>query len=477
MTTGTRGVWENMERLIPTGEQQSAIQRMLTEPTRAALNASTMGSGKTVKAVEVVRRLESETVLLIAPLNTRLGWKVTFERQGVDLDFRWIRNSKDGKEALEDWLWQLPGVYFVGVEYFVRLGWEGKARTDVWARQPDIVLFDEVHRSQNRKSKTHKTLKQVKAGYKLAMSGTPTGNSFQGAWAVTKWLWPDVVPNSFWAWADKWCEMAYDRFSPSGRKIVGERRPGAFFNSLPCYVRIESEFDAELVEEQVYVELTAPQRKAYNELEKKMVTWIEEQPIVVEFPIALRIRLRQATLGLFHLDENEEITFPEDCKSMKLDVMFDILEDDFENESCLILTDSRKFAEVTVGRLRRDGRSAEAWHGGTSQTKRQQIKEDFVSGSCQYVVAVIAAIAEGVDGLQNGTRNILWLNRSDNRILNEQAVKRVHRQGQTQTVRSVELVAVDTYDQGVLSSQVENALKMNQTLKEKSASSTSRDGE
>lgn len=463
-----------LERLVPTPDQQSAIRRMLTEPTRAALNASTMGAGKTLKAVEVAKGLDADTILLIAPLNTRLGWKTTFERQGVDLPFKWMRTSKDGERAIQDWQWQLPGIYFVGVEYFVRLGWNGKDRTSMWSHVPDLVLFDEVHRSQNRKSKTHKTLKQVKAGYKLAMSGTPTGNSFEGAWAVTKWLWPSEIDNSYWRWVERWCATEFDRFSASGKKVVGEKKPGAFFNSLPCYIRIESEFDADLVEEQVYVELTAAQRKAYAELEKKMVTWIENKPIVVEFPIALRIRLRQATLGLFTLDEEENIIFDDDCKSVKLDVMFDILEDDFDNESCLILTDSRKFADVAVGRLRRDGKSAEAWHGNTSQTKREEIKQAFVSGSCQYVVAVIAAIAEGVDGLQNGTRNMLWLNRSDNRILNEQAVKRVHRQGQAQTVRSVELVAVDTYDQGVLSSQVESAIQMNKTLKEQSGSPSRR---
>ena len=87
---------------------------------------------------------------------------------------------------------------------------------------------------------------------------------------------------------------------------------------------------------------------------------------------------------------------------------------------------------------------------------------------------LISAIAEGVDGLQHGTRNILWLNRSDNRILNEQVIKRVHRQGQTKQVRSVELVAVDTYDSGVLSSQIQAALEMNQTLKEKNIASTNR---
>ena len=455
-----------MEELSPTKDQAFAIQRIATEPTRAALNASTMGSGKTLKAVEVAKQIGAETILLIAPLNTRLGWQVTFDRQGMELPFKWINSTKEGQRAKDDWAWQLPGVYFVGVELFVRLGWEDKARSKMWTKTPDMVLFDEVHRGQNRKSKTHKTLKQVKGGFKLAMSGTPTGNSFGGAWAVTKWLWPEVIDNSYWAWVDKWCAVDYDHFAPNGKKIVGERRPGAFFNSLPCYVRIESEVEAEIVEEQVYVELTREQRKAYTELEEKMVTWLEDRPLVVEFPISLRARLRQATLGLFSIDDEDNVVFDNDCKSQKIDVMFDVLEDDFEGESALILTDSRKFADVVVSRLTRDGKTALPWHGNVPGAKREEAKQAFVSGSCKYVVAVIAAVAEGVDGLQHGTRNVLWLNRSDNRILNEQVAKRVHRRGQERTVRSVELVAIDTYDSGVLSSQIKKAIDMNKTLKE-----------
>lgn len=456
-----------MERLIPTPDQQRAIDRMLAETTGAALNASTMGAGKTVKAVEVARGLDAKTILLIAPLNTRLGWQVTFERQGVDLPFKWIRNHKEGKANLTDWEWQQPGIYFVGVEYFVRLGWSGKERTKTWSHQPDLVLFDEAHRSQNRKSKTYRTLKQVKAKYKLAMSGTPTGNSFAGAWSLTKWLWPDKIPNSYWQWVDQWCATEYDHFSPTGKKVVGERKPGAFFNSLPCYIRIESELNADLIEDQVYVELTAAQRKAYRDLENKMVTWVQERPLIVEFPISLRTRLRQATLGMFSIDDDETVTFEDDCQSSKIDVMFDILADEFEDEPALIFTDSKKFANVVVSRLTKAGHTALPWHGDISQARRQETKEAFVGGSCKYLVAVISAIAEGVDGLQQATRNVLWLNRSDNRILNEQAIKRIHRQGQTKSVRSIELIAIDTYDSGVLGSQIRAAIEMNKTLKER----------
>lgn len=457
-----------MQALTPTPEQEQAIEQMVSEPSRAALNGSTMGAGKTLKAVEVAKRLGAQTILLIAPLGTRLGWKVTFERQGVKLPFKWINSTKDGKQALDDWMWQEPGIYFVGVEYFVRLGWSEGARTKVWAVEPDLAMFDEAHRGQNRNSKTRKTLMQVKAGYKLSMSGTPTGNNFEGAWAVTKWLWPDEIPSSFHNWVTTWCKTEYDHFAPGNRKIVGEILPGAFFNSLPCYIRIESELSVDLYKEAHYVELSAPQRKAYNALEKDMIAWVEGNPLVVEFPITLRARLRQASLGMFSVDAEGEVSFDPDCKSSKIDAMMTILSDDWGGESALILTDSRKFADVVVHRLNQIGKVAMPWHGEVSQAQREKAKEEFIAGNVDYLVAVTSAIAEGVDGLQHGTRNILWMSRSDNRLLNEQAMARVYRQGQTKQVRSVELIALDTYDSGVLSSQLSKAVEMNKILKVRS---------
>jgi len=450
-----------LDRLSPTPEQEEAIIKMVSETSGGALNASTMGAGKTVKAVEVVRRRGDKVVLLIAPLGTRLGWKATFDRQGVDLPFKWLNSTKEGKANMNDWEWGLDGIYFVGTEFFVRLGWEGKNRSKVWTKKPDIVLFDEAHRSQNRNSKTYKTLKQLKAPFKVSMSGTPTGNSFEGAWAVAKWLWPDFVENSYYVWRNKWCKLEYDHFDPSGQKVVGEKTPGAFFNSLPCYIRLESELDVDLVEEQVFVELSATQRRAYEKLEKDMIVWVEDNPLVIEFPVTLRGRLRQATLGMFSVTDEGDVVFKDDCKSSKIDALQDILTNRIDGEPALILTDSRKFADVICARL--DG--AVPWHGNVSQTQREQHKEAFLSGEVKYVVAVTSAIAEGVDGLQHATRNIVWVSRSDNRILNEQAMKRVHRHGQARQVRSFDIIALDTYDSGVLSDQLSKALEMNRTLK------------
>jgi len=343
----------------------------------------------------------------------------------------------------------------------VRLGWVGKKRTNTWAFQPDIVLFDEAHRSQNRHSKTYKTLKQIKAPMKISMSGTPTGNNFAGAYAVTKWLWPETIENSFYVWRDRWCETEYDYFDPSGKKIVGEKNPGSFFNALPCYIRLESELDVDLVEEQVLVELSATQRKAYEKLEKDMILWVEDNPLIVEFPVTLRTRLRQATLGMFSVTDEGDVVFKDNCKSSKIEALEDILKNRIDDEPALILTDSRKFADVICARVP----GSVPWHGEVSQAQREKHKAQFIAGEVKYIVAVISAIAEGVDGLQHATRNIVWVSRSDNRILNEQVMKRVHRQGQKHQVRSFDIVALDTYDSGVLSDQLSKALEMNRTLK------------
>ena len=141
--------------------------------------------------------------------------------------------------------------------------------------------------------------------------------------------------------------------------------------------------------------------------------------------------------------------------------MGDILVNRIDGEPALILTDSKKFANVICARVP----GALPWHGDVSQAKREDYKAKFISGEAKYIVAVISAIAEGVDGLQHATRNMVWVSRSDNRILNEQAMKRVHRNGQTHQVRSFDIVALDTYDSGVLSDQLSKALEMNRTLK------------
>ena len=450
-----------LPKLTPDAKQEQAIAKMVASPTSSALNASLMGTGKTLMATEVALRLGAETVLIIAPLNTYWGWHDTIQRQ-TDYNangLHKIDSSKNGRDAYHNLSKSVAGWYFVGREYF---------RTKEWHKfTPDIVLVDECHFAQNRQSKSFKVLKTLKAKYKLSMSGTPFGNKFEGFWAVTRFLWPDdsIVDRSFWKWVEKWAVTKYNPFSSV--EVVGEKQPGAFANTLPCYVRLEPDYTIDVVEEVRYVDLVPAQRKVYEKFQRDLVVWLKENPLVAEVPIAARIRLRQMTLAVPNLTEEGEVYFEDDAVSTKYQALLEIIEDN-PDEKMLLLTDSQKYARIVTKRLNAklgEG-SAFEWSGNANQKQREEAKQSFMNGSLRFIVAVIPAIAEGVDGLQDACRTVVWLSHSDSNILNQQVLDRVRRRGQKQVVRVYDIVARDTYDEGQLDTLLQRELDLRASLKE-----------
>lgn len=426
---------------------------MATEPTKSVLNASLMGTGKTIMAVEVVKSIKAKSVLIIAPLNTYWGWYDTIQRQNdYQEDVHRIDSSKQGKIAVQEFLSGKSGWFFVGREYFRTL--------DLSKVRPDAVLVDECHFAQNRASKSFKALKTLNAGFRLSMSGTPSGNRFEGFWAVTRFLWKDtnIVDKSFWRWVEKYAETAYSPFA--GVEIVREKVAGAFVKSLPCYIRLEPNHNLEVVEETRFVDLTPAQRKIYDKFEKDLVVWLGDNPMIAEVPIAARIRLRQITLAVPTIVD-DMVTFADDAISTKFKALKEII-DDSPDEPMLLLTDSQKYAKLVATRL---GEDAFEWSGQATQAKREIAKQAFLNGKLKYIVAVIPAIAEGVDGLQNVCSTIVWLSHSDSNLMNQQVIERIRRRGQKNIVKIYDIVARDTYDEGQLSNLVKRQLEMNATLR------------
>jgi len=461
-------------KLILDAEQRILVDEMLSTSSGAYLIASIMGEGKTVCTVEYMMATKPETTLIICPLNTRVGWERTLRQQGYEGKIVRIESTPEGKAEYAHLAAGVPGVYLIGREYMalsattvapkIKLdGTYTRGREAVWSWKkvkPNLAVYDEIHAVQNRNATMSHVLRTLKADFKVGLSGTWAGNKFQGAWAPTRWLWPTVIDTSFWRWVAEYCTTEFDPFA--GKKVTGELVPGAFVKDLPAYGRIESTLTTPMVTEYRFVELSSAQRKAYRQMETDLIAWLDDHPIVADLPVTARIRLRQITLGMPSFTEDGEIGFDVKCKSTKLEALKEILSD-LEDEPVLILTDSQRFARVAVARL---GRNAVEWSGQVSAHAREGILERFGKpGGPKYIVATIAAIGEGVDGLQLVCNNMVWLSRSENGLLNDQASKRLHRRGQTKPVRSIEILATETLDEGILSSLIEQRLTMRASLR------------
>lgn len=465
-----------------------------------------MGTCKTLLGVELCKTVQARRVLIVAPLNTHDTWRETIKSQIPDAAV-WVKPAGSSNTAVgRDWdarvMGQEPGFYIIGWEAFrgspspdqrikrkeiekyhrtVGLPLPEKEINRVWypSGEWDVVIADEVHRASNRKSTTWKTLNTVVAKRKLALSGTPAGNKIEGFWSILHWLWPQEH-KYFWPWVQKYCLTEYD--THAGRKVVGEMEEGAIVRSIPTYVRrTTAEVIKDLpkvIERHVSVNLKGgTQKKAYEQLEEEAFTWLEDQPLHTPIPITMSMRLRQIALGVPRVsptgEEDEDgnqkmvVDFPKEAKSNKIDALKDILTDIPEDETVLILTHSAVFTVPLVYQLNKmKAGLAVAWTGDTSQAGRRAILRDFgKKGGPRFIVAGIAAIGEGVDGLQHRCHHEIWVSQHDNNLLNQQASARLHRSGQKHPVQRWFIQSKGTVDTKVYVRLAGNAKQMKAAYK------------
>jgi hypothetical protein len=481
-----------MRQLTLRPDQRADVARFLSEPTKAGLNATVVGGGKTATAVQAVIEVATAAkrglvVLIVAPLNTQDGWDRTIKMlAGPDQHLKFVTSSKP--ENIIGLREGIPGWYFGG--------WEFLRQFSLDACPIDFLIGDEIHRAQNRKSDSFLMFSYAanavarRGGWRMTLSATPYGNRPAGAFGVAHSLWPDrkdLKFHAFWPFVENYVGKVYNQYGGVYEPSKSERLPGGIARAMPCYWRHEQDFACceyhprgiqedlpRRVTHQIGVDLSATQRKIYDELERRMFAWVEEHDTPIQthgYPLVLGTRLRQVCLAvptpeMVRLlksnpdgtqDESEvmKLRFADGCTSTKIDAVMDIMADVPEGERVLILTHSAGIIPAIVARLAKAKVRAEGWYGAVNATNRQRIKDSFIQhapqnggdgSGVQVIVAQIGAIGEGVDGLQWACSTEIWFSLTNNGVLNTQAAGRLVRDGQTRAVNSYSLEARDTIE-------------------------------
>lgn len=498
-----------------TKEQQDAVEKALAEPSHAILNASEPGVGKTGMTSEIIHRAGWRRVLIVGIKDTDEQWREALADQSDGkIQMRKIDGTKQGKANLNAMLSGEAGVFFAGMQYLVRQDWDHRDVLDpvtgeplpaydrdgqptgkiqrqrvhlkTYAKMPKLDAFvtDEVHMlAGNRKAVGRRTLMSIPMDWKIALSGTWYGNKFENAWSITRWLWPELIDGSFHRWKDEWCAVEMEEIYVGGKakeveNILGERNPGEFVQSLPCYIRIETE--PAPAPKLVFVELSPEQRAQYTQMEEDMLVWLRQKhpgltdeqliPLVAEVEISKRQRLRTIALGEMTLDEDEEVQFEVDCKSSKMEALSGLIRF-YGKQKVVMVTHSKRFAKVVVARMKRAGLGVAEWSGDVASAERDAIKQSFLTplddGGLQYLVAVTQAFGTGLDGFQTVCSKLIQLSEVEgNAVIEDQMVRRIWRRGvDKDNYEHVKIIAKDTYDEGVLAALKQRSQSMRVTMR------------
>ena len=425
-----------------------------------------LGTGKTAVSVwnsmnAFGRDITDQIILVVAPVRTEPGWRSHWETlAGVEMKTLSGKQTRSALAVWNDLEARKPGVYFITWELMRSRNkekrWDGRLKKMVYKAvskpfhgvECSMVIADEWHRAANHSSLNFQVVSRIRAKHRLALSATPAGNKPCNIWAALKFLWPNCY-GGYWDFCEKFFKVEVNPWSAYGKDFSGERYPGMVRRGAPSYHEVsQAEANPELpgvVIHRVEVELTRQQRKMYNELEQKALTFLGDYPLALSIPMELDMRLRQMTLGVPSFNEDGAVDYKEDCKSGKLDAMMDIIADLPEDEPVVVWVHSQKFIKAVLYRLKKAGIKALEISG-----KSRGDFQALIRGDIRVLVILHEAGAEGIDGLQRVCHTEIWLSMSNSLVINEQATGRLNRQGQTQTVNRFLIQATDTVDDRVL---------------------------
>jgi uncharacterized protein (DUF1778 family) len=132
--------------------------------------ADDMGLGKTLQVIALLNSLRSsreETVLLILPASLIGNWMAEIDRFAPSLNYWLIHPQAQNSLAEPDEVY--PGIYITTYGMLSRTKWLQEVS---W----DIVILDEAQAIKNPSTKQTKTVKQLKARCRIALTGTPVEN-------------------------------------------------------------------------------------------------------------------------------------------------------------------------------------------------------------------------------------------------------------------------------------------------------------
>lgn len=415
----------------------------LTERKRALL-ALPPGAGKTA----IVSRALGESALgrsLIVATNGPVlqHWQAELWRWGKIPSYRGtgslrhralVRGYVDHEEQ------ELPVAVVVNYETFrrdidelVTVDWQ-------------TVVFDESHRLKNRQSQTFKAAKRLKSEHLYLVSGTPVLNRAEELWTSLHLMDPKRY-RGYWGWAEKFFEIKFPRYQRRIVRAVGAIKSPQHAAILRTqlaermYFRPLEEILPDLppVTETVYeVTLSAEEQKAHDSMLTNF--WMEVGDDIVQAPNAITkmTRLRQLA--------SDWSVFGE-APGTKAQAVAQLV-DDLGGEQCIVFCAFRATVDALVEMLLKAGHVTYGYHGGYDANCRSIAIGAFQRGSAQVLVATIATLGEGVDGLQVA-HNAVMVDRAWTPAANEQAIARLRRQGQKSSVNVIHLVAAGTVDEVV----------------------------
>ncbi len=407
--------------------------------------ADDMGLGKTIQALSMLSHFKNVQgnlqALVICPTTLIYNWKNEIEKFAPSLNW-YIHHGGmriKSKEQLK--------------EYNVIITTYGTLRSDIHLLNGvlfDYLILDESQAIKNPSSKVTKAACLLTAKNRLCMSGTPLQNNTFDIFAQMNFLNPGLLGT---------VEFFRNEFSVPIDKL-GEQDQKEHLRKLlyPFILRRTKEQVAkdlpEKTETILYCEMEKEQRKVYdmyrNMYRDKILGTIDEQGIDKSQLTILQglMKLRQICDSPAILNEEEKLP----NHSIKLEELTREIEENIGEHKALIFSQFLGMLGLIKEKLKEQNIPFEYFDGSTSATDREKAIQNFQNNDdCR--VFLISLKAGGVGLNLTAADYVYIVDPWWNPAVEQQAIDRTHRIGQTKNIFAYRMICVDTIEDKILQLQ------------------------
>ncbi len=416
----------------------------LNEVQWGGILADDMGLGKTIQTLSFLQHLREKNgkllALVVCPTTLLFNWQNELKKFTPTLTFQIHHGGSRIKKNLGD------GQVEVIITTYGTLRSDIKMFSEI---NFDYVILDESQAIKNPASKVTKAAGLLKATNRLCLSGTPLQNNTFDIYAQMNFLNPGMLGS---------VEFFKHNFSmPIDKFDEKEQKEHLRKFVFPFILRRTKEQVAkDLPEKQemvLYCEMGDAQRKIYeayrNDYRDKLIGMVEEKGIQKS-----QLSILQGLMKLRQICDSPAILKDEAYpnESVKLTELIREITENIGDHKALVFSQFLGMLGLIRAELTRLGIEYEYFDGGSTIQERERAIERFQNeSSCR--VFLISLKAGGVGLNLTAADYVYIVDPWWNPAVEQQAIDRTHRIGQTKNIFAYRMICNDTVEDKILKLQ------------------------
>lgn len=435
----------NLEaRLRPYQQKGYEWLLLLQKIGAGACLADDMGLGKTLQSISVIaaqlHRQPQSKIIIVCPASLLYNWQQELGKFTPSANVLVYHGAGRQKEALEE----------AATQVIITTYNTMRSDADLLGETfYDIAIIDESHNIKNPSTQITQAVMKLNAGFRLALSGTPVVNNTFDLYSQLNFSVPGLFGSREFFKREYADPIDYRQ---DEEKIAALKKMTASFILRRTKEQVAKDLP-EKTEAVLWCDMGMEQREVYNAiLEQTRSSIFLEIKTSGLAKTKLSIlqgmtRLRQACASPLLLPEEDRMNCSD---SVKADVLMDELSNILGNHKALVFSQFSSMLDLLAEKCNQQGIAYYHFNGQTAPSKRTEMINQFQDPDNKVNLFLISLKAGNAGITLTAADYVFLFDPWWNTAVQDQAVDRTHRIGQTKNVFAYKMICKNSIEEKII---------------------------